>query len=242
MPHEVLGLIPARGGSKSIPYKNIVKLGGHPLIAYSINAGRLSTRISRFTCSTDDPRIADVCSTYKCPVLERPEELAQDDTHIIDVIIDVLTKLDRNEGYRPDVIALLQPTSPFVLPGQIDESLQLLEHDNLAQSVQTIAAFPHNFHAFNQREIEGGYVRFKFAQERARCYNKQSKPTLFSFGNFLATRREALLERQVFAEPSLAVTVPSPYALDVDGPEDFELAEWYLNTGKVELPVILPKE
>ncbi len=236
---EVFGLIPARGGSKSIPHKNIVELAGYPLIAYSINAGLLSKKINRIACSTDDDHIAEISSAYNCPVIKRPPELAQDDTHIIEVIIDVLNTLDKAEGYRPDVVALLQPTSPFVLPKHIDTSLKMLEEDKRAASVQTIASFPHNFHAFNQREVKAGYVRFKFAEERSRCYNKQTKPSLFCFGNFLATRRKSLLNRQIFADPSVACTIPSEYALDLDGPDDFEIAKWYLHTGKVMLPEFL---
>ena len=235
MSMQVLGLVPARGGSKSIPHKNIVPLAGRPLISYVIEAGRKSERIQRIICSTDDSEIADVAKGCGCEVLHRPAYLAQDDTHIIDVIIDVLELLEKQDQYKPDIVALLQPTSPFVLPEHIDESLKRLADGEDIQSVQTVSRFPHNFHAFNQRQLADGLVTFRFAEERAKCYNKQTKPKFYIFGNFLATRREALFQRQIFADPSAACEIPYAYALDVDGPDDLELAEWYLSTGKIHL-------
>ena len=233
---EILGLIPARGGSKSIPKKNIVDLGGHPMLAYQVNAAKKSRSIGRILCSTDDDAIADAARAYGSEISVRPEALAQDDTNIIDVIVDLLNTL-KGEGYEPFAVALLQPTSPFLLPGHIDACCDLLLNDPQARSVQTIASFPHNFHAYNQRVVENGVVRFNFQKEREACYNKQTKPHFYVFGNLVVTKSSALLEtRQVFAQPSLAHEIPFPYALDADGPEDLELAEFYIEKQKVILP------
>jgi CMP-N-acetylneuraminic acid synthetase len=232
-----LGLIPARGGSKSIPKKNIAPLHGRPLISYVIRAAQRSRSIDRTICSTDDNEIAGICQDFDVEVMERKPELAQDTTHVIEVIKDVIRTLEKSQDYVPDAVALLQPTSPFLLPDHIDGCVDLLKNNPRAGSSQTVAEFPHNFHAYNQRVIEDNVVRFRFQEERAVCYNKQSKPKFFVFGNLIVTRTEALFEQEeIFASPSYPYEIPYHYALDVDGPEDLEMAEWYLERAKVLLP------
>lgn len=239
---EVLGLIPARGGSKSIPYKNIAMLAGRPLLEYVAEAARASGSIRRLLCSTDDDRIAATCQGLSVSVDRRPAELAGDDSPVVATMIELVQRLQSDEGYCPDAIALLQPTSPFTLPAHIDACVQALRDHPEAGSSQTVASMPHNFHAFNQREIIDGVVDFRFPEERATCYNKQIKPKFYSFGNLVVVRTSALLEqRAVFARPSRAVTIQAAYALDVDGPDDFPLAEWYLQQRRVELPWVATK-
>ena len=234
---EILGLIPARGGSKSIHKKNIAFLGGYPLLTYVANAGKKAKTIGRIICSTDDEEITSLCGSYGIDVADRPRELGQDDTHIVDVMVDLMETLEEKEGYVPFAVALLQPTSPFVLPEHIDWCCELLFADLQAQSAQTISKFPTIFHAYNQRVIEDGYVRFRFSEQRRVCYNKQRKPPFFILGNFLVTKTQSIMEsRDVFAVPSAYFEVPYEYALDVDGPQEFELAEWYIRQGKVNLP------
>ena len=234
---DILGLIPARGGSKSIPLKNIVSLNGRPLITYVVAAAKRCLSLRRIICSTEDQRIERVCREYGVETMKRPPELARDETPITDVMIDLLQTLARAENYIPFAIALLQPTSPFVLPEHIDSSAKMLADNPRAGSVQTITKIPHNYHAYNQRIVVEDQVRFCFPEERARCYNKQTKPSFFKFGNLIITRTDALLKTgNVFAEPSLANEIPFQYALDLDGPDDLELADWYISVGKVMLP------
>ena len=123
------------------------------------------------------------------------------------------------------------------LPEHIDRCIEMIKNDINAGSAQTIATFPHNYHAFNQRVINGKKVQFVFREERRQCYNKQKKPIFHCFGNIVVTRTQALIEKkEIFAEPSLGWEIPFPYALDVDGPEDLEMAEWYVQKGKVKIP------
>ncbi|GKT37469.1 acylneuraminate cytidylyltransferase family protein, partial [Aduncisulcus paluster] len=88
---------------------------------------------------------------------------------------------------RQNWLALLQPTSPFLLPAQIDACSEALRDNPEANSAQTVAEIPHNYHAFNQRVIKDGAVDFNFTEERKFCYNKQSKPHFYSFGNLVIT-------------------------------------------------------
>ena len=114
---EILAIIPARGGSKSIPRKNIRPLAGHPLIAYSIAAGRQSRLVTRTIVSTDDEEIAAVARQYgaETPFL-RPAEFAQDNTTDFPVFTHALGWLKEHEGYQPDIIVQLRPTSPIRPP------------------------------------------------------------------------------------------------------------------------------
>ena len=225
---KVLGLIPARKGSKSIPGKNLVPINGIPLIQYAIKSAQATSRLDRIVCSTDDPKVKEECEEWGVPVLERKPELATDDAPIIEVMRDVL----REE--KADVVVLIQPTSPFTLPDHIDSCVRALESGKY-NSAQTIAKFPHNYHAFNQRVVHSQSVSFYFEAERAMYYNKQRKPQFYMFGNVVATRVRAIKHESIFALPSYPVLIPYHYALDLDGPEDIELAEWYLDTNKVKL-------
>ena len=111
---EVLAIIPARGGSKSIPRKNIVDFAGYPLIAYSIAAGLSAETVTRVIVSTDDVEIEEISRRYgaEAPFL-RPDEHSQDLTPDLPVFQHALTWLIENEGYQPDIVVQLRPTSPF---------------------------------------------------------------------------------------------------------------------------------
>ena len=241
--NRVLGLIPARGGSKSVPFKNIAPLAGRPLLAYVIAAARqaLGRSVDAVLCSTDDDCIAGYAESQGVPVLRRPEELASDDALVADAVRHVLHSLIESEGAAPEIVVLFQPTSPFILPGHIDGLVERLKADPAFDTAQTIAPIPHNFHAYNQRIVEGGKVRFFFDAERRKARNKQSKPKLFRFGNLLAFRSAGLLAGgDCFGENSAYLEIPEVYALDVDAPEDFSFAEFMIAAGKVSLPEGLP--
>lgn len=233
---EIVALVPARGGSKSLPHKNIHPLADRPLIDYVIRAGLASQSLGRIFCSTDDARIAETARQAGAQISVRPASLATDSSQVSATISHFLNMLLKEEGVLPLAVALLQPTSPFVLPEHIDTAVAALACDPESQSVQTIAPLPHNYHAFNQRVLSDGYVGFRFEAERRSAYNKQLKPKFFVFGNLVLTRSERLIDDgHVFATPSLPLEIPFPYAMDVDTTPDFELAEWYLTSGRVVL-------
>ncbi len=136
---EVLAIIPARGGSKGIPRKNIRPFAGHPLIAYSIAAGIRAETVTRVIVSTDDERIAEVARQYyaETPFL-RPLELAQDDTPDLPVFQHALNWLAENESYIPDVVVQLRPTSPIRPMGLVDEAVHILLSNPKADSVRGV--------------------------------------------------------------------------------------------------------
>lgn len=233
---QVWGIIPARGGSKSIPYKNLHPIGGRSLLEYQVLAGRASGSLDRLVCSTEDARIAQACADLEVEVVPRPVALAQDMSSVIDVLEDLFLSEAEKCGGMPWAFVLLQPTSPFILPVHISDCVQALRHDKRAGSSQTVAKLPHNHHAFNQRQIINGRVGFRFARQRRLGYSKQTKPTFYSFGNVVASRTLRFLsQRNVFATPSVPVLIERAYALDVDGPEDVAYADFCIEKGVVEL-------
>lgn len=228
----VWALVPARGGSKSIPLKNLVPLAGVPLLDYGIRAVQASGRVTRIICSTDDDRIAARAGELGVEVDRRPPHLAADETPVAEVACEFLNR----EGV-PDILVLVQPTSPFLLPEHVHALIDAMLKDRAARSGQTVTPCPHNHHAWNQREVEEGRVRFKFPAERAAAYNKQSKPSLYVFGNLVTVKPSALLEDAgFFAEPSVAVEITAPYDFDLDGPGDVAVAEALIHSGAVRLP------
>ncbi len=229
-------LVPARGGSKSIPFKNIAPFGGRPLIDYGILAALAATRISRVLCSTDAPEIATRCDELGAEVHARPDELGGDATPVMDVIAHFAQDMAAREGGVAEMIALVQPTSPFLLPQHLDQAIEALAADPQAASAQTVITCPHNHHAFNQRSVRDGNTEFVFAAERQAAYNKQTKPKHYLFGNIVVMRTARALEQgAVFAVPSKAVEIPEIFGFDADGPEDFRLGGLMLEGGLVAL-------
>src|SRR5688572_1736964 len=144
---NVLGIIPARGGSKGIPGKNIVPILGKPLLAYTAEAALASKRLTRVVLSTDDQSIAEVARACGVEVpFMRPPELAKDDTPTLPVLQDVVRRLEA-DGNKYDAICLLQPTNPLRTTEMIDQSLLLFESKS-ADCVITVLRIPekHNPH------------------------------------------------------------------------------------------------
>jgi len=228
-------LVPARGGSRTIALKNLVMLGGRPLIDYGIAAAKASPHLRRIVCSTDSEPIATRARTLGIDVTPRPSHLATDDAKVDDVVREFLAAQPQTE--RPDVIVLVQPTSPFVLPSHIGDLLALFESRPDAASVHNVSRVTHNHHAWNQRSLDtDGHVGFLFAAQRKEARQKQQKPPLWVFGNLIAARVDALLRGEGFyAEPAYAQPIDPPYDFDVDGPHDLEAAEALLASGAVRL-------
>jgi N-acylneuraminate cytidylyltransferase len=135
---EVLAIVPARGGSKGLPGKNLRPLAGHPLIAYSIAAGLQANLVDRVICSTDSDEIATVAREYGAEVpFMRPAVLAQDNSPDIDFFNHAINELAKS-GYRPDIIVQLRPTDPIRRTGLVDDGVQLLIDNPGADSVRSI--------------------------------------------------------------------------------------------------------
>jgi CMP-N,N'-diacetyllegionaminic acid synthase len=228
-------VIPARGGSKSIPGKNLVPVAGVPLLDYGVRAAQAYGQFNRILCSTDDDLIGARAKALGIEVAHRPAALATDDSRVDDAVRGLLESDDNSEP--PDIVVLIQPTSPFLLPQHIAQLIAALTEDTNVSSAHTIVPCSHNSHAWNCRENVAGYARFLFPEERQRARNKQEKPKLFIFGNLIAARTESLNSGEGFyAEPAAVVEIDRPYEFDLDSPEDIAIAEALIMNGCVTLP------
>lgn len=224
-----VALIPARGGSKSIPLKNMLSLNGQPLINYVITAGLACADLQGVYCSTDHGGISRFCQSRGVTVVSRPEELGGDDVAVDAVMLHALHWIGEKLGYIPGILSLLQPTSPMLLAEHITASVAKMRANPHVDSVQTVVPVLHNTHAFNQRTFIDGQVAFHFAKERKLAYNKQRKPKFFQFGNLVTCRSSSILAGGTpFGESSLGIEVDRRYSLDVDGPDDIAWAEFLL--------------
>jgi phosphoglycerate dehydrogenase-like enzyme/CMP-N-acetylneuraminic acid synthetase len=227
-------LIPARGGSKSIPLKNLARLNGVPLIDYAIGAAHRTGRVARILCSTDSDEIARHCLAAGIEVDRRPEELAGDAVATVDVLLEFARRMDV-QGALPEYLVLLEPTSPFVAPKDIEACLARLDGDPQADSAQTVTQVSSNSHAYNQRFHDAGGSHFLYPQERMASVNKQAKPVFFIHGNARVMRVRSLLRtRSIFGARSLPIEIPKIRAMDVDGQEDLLLAEAIIASGLVK--------
>jgi CMP-N,N'-diacetyllegionaminic acid synthase len=136
---EILALIPARGGSKSIPRKNLLKVGGKPLVAHSIQVALGSKRITRTIVSTDDPEIGDVAESFGAEVpFQRPADISGDYATDLDVFRHALLWLDANESYRPELIVQLRPTQPVRRAPVVDRAIDLMLAHPEADSLRSV--------------------------------------------------------------------------------------------------------
>ena len=222
----VLGVIPARGGSKGIPRKNLARLGGRPLIEYTVEAARASGRLSRIIVSTDDPEISAAARELGAEVpFLRPASLAGDDTPMLDVLVDLLASLVTREGYHPDVLVLLQPTSPFRRAEHIDAAIDLLISSG-ADSVVTVVTVPHQFTPGSLLELNGD--RLTPLMDARPATRRQDKPRLLARnGPAVLAIRTAVITKQnsLYGSDVRGLVMGREESFDIDDPFDLELAE-----------------
>ena len=228
----VLGLIPARGGSSGIPRKNIAQLAGRPLLAYTCEAALGSRCLTRVVLSTDDEEIAEVGRQCGVAVpFRRPSELARSETPTLPVVLHAVRWLSEHDGWTPDVLVLLQPTSPLRRAVHIDEALRQMA-DTGADSVVSVVAVPHRFSPYGVQRVEGGWLRdFWEGPVPFDRFRRQSLPVLYA-GNgpaILATRVRVLLEcESLYGERVLPYMMSEEDSVDIDTSFDLRLAEWLL--------------
>ncbi len=225
---KILAIIPARGGSKSIPYKNIVLLGGKPLLSYAVRAIQESKLVNRLIVDTDDQKIADVAKSFGASVpYLRPAELATDTSATMPVLRNSLEWLKSKEGYVPDYVLLVQATSPFIKTAEIDAAIELIKNRPEADSVTSVIEVPNNFHPINSRLItEDGWLQFVDPIERAKYNQRQSKPKRYAIGNLWIFTPEVIQKKDIpIGDRCLPLVIRPMSAFDVDTPEDLEIAE-----------------
>ena len=237
----VLALVLARGGSKSIPRKNIRPLAGFPLVAYSIAAAQAARRVTRIVVSTDDEEIAAVARSCGAEVpFLRPEELARDETLDLPVFVHALQWLARTEGYRPEVVVHLRPTSPLCRPEWIDQAVDLLRANPAADAVRSVTPPPHTPYKMWKIDPATGLLSPLLAVAGIpEPYNapRQLLPECWwQTGHLDAVRPETILGRgSMTGTAILPLRIDPRYAVDIDTPMDWELAEVMIRSGTLEV-------
>lgn len=233
----ILGIIPARGGSKGVPKKNIRLLGSKPLIAYSIEAA-LQSRIDRVMVSTDDLRIARAAKRFGADVpFLRPSSLATDTASSLSVLLHALHHMETVEKYPVAAVVFIQPTSPFLQPYHIDRGLEILEETR----VDSVAGIEEvSEHPYFQFQRNGRNILSALVSMNDRPLRRQDLPVYFTLNSALYISRRRYFHglkdpSPVFNPDSLAgIAMERHHSIDIDTPLDFLIAEAILKSGFLE--------
>jgi len=234
-----LGVIAARGGSKSLPGKNLRLLDGKPLIEHAIQAARQSRLLDDFLASTDDQAIADAARTAgaKVPFM-RPLTLANDEISIWPAVRHATEQWEQASGRAADAVVLLQPTSPLRIGEDIDGCLRRFWELEADICVSVTSA--HDSPYFNLVEPVEGSVFFRACSPAMldRERRQQSPPIYALNGAVYVIRRSALqvLENQFRIERFAVYEMPRWRSVDIDTTEDLELAEWLISRTRQTIP------
>jgi YrbI family 3-deoxy-D-manno-octulosonate 8-phosphate phosphatase len=238
---ETLALIPARGGSKGIPRKNIRNFAGWPLIAWSIAAAKQADCVSRLIVSTDDEEIAAQGREFgaETPFL-RPAELAQDLSTDLPLFEHALKWLAEHEGYKPDVVLHLRPTSPIRPRGLLDEAVQILLAHPDADSVRGVVPAGQNPHKMWRLSVENGPMKNLLEvpglPEPYNAPRQMLPPVYWQTGHIDAIRAATLIEGGSMSGGVIYPLVIDPrYTVDIDNLQDWARYEYLVSTGGLDM-------
>ena len=238
---NVLGVIPARGGSKGIPHKNLVNVGGRPLLAHTVDAARASRRLTRVVVSTDDQAISDAARALGMEVpFVRPANLASDEAPMLAVLQHAVTEL-KSKGFDTDVVVLLQPTSPLRRAEHIDRAVELLASTG-ADSVVSVVEVPHQFSPSSVMRLDGETLR-PFA-EGPTLTRRQDKPRVYARNGpaVLAVRASVLARGSLYGDDCRPLVMAAADSLDIDSADDLREIERRLGGAHVHIPYRRPDE
>ena len=230
---SILAIIPARGGSKGIPRKNIKNMAGKPLIAWSIEAGRRSMYIDRIIVSTEDVEIKAIALKYGAEVpFLRSYELAQDNTPGVDPVLYTVKKLINDEKNRYDYIILLQPTSPLRNEKHIDEAIDTLLSNNNIKKFNSLISVTELEHPVYWNRLVGDNNKLKdyLKYDKSKNFRRQHFNKVYRLnGAIYLIETDALLKYMNFeTDNTMAFKMDKKSTIDIDCLDDFELAEYYI--------------
>jgi len=225
MQKKILAVIPARGGSKGIPRKNIKDLAGKPLIAWTIETAKTSSAFDRIIVSTDDQEIAFIARQFGADVpFLRPQELSTDSATSIDVVLHLIQWLQENEHYSPDYLMLLQPTSPFRSPEDITQVIQLMETNQETDAIISVTAVDHPVQWLRKMEADGKLLPLDETPLKLRRQDAQQIYQLN--GSIYLIKTETFFKNKTFLpEKTFGYIMPEEKSVDIDTPWNFHIAE-----------------
>jgi CMP-N,N'-diacetyllegionaminic acid synthase len=216
---NILAIIPARGGSKGVPRKNVIRIAGKPLIAWTIEAAKRSRTINRIVVTSDDPEILAVSKRYGAETIVRPKRYASDTAPTSVAVAHALEHLRMKERYVPDVIVLLQPTSPLRTARDIDRAVGMLK-TRAIQAVVSVAETDNKVlkSFFMNRGFVSGIAGDSFLPMR-----RQSLPKIYlANGALFVIRTAEFLKYKRFISPgkTLGYVMGKGSSIDLDSRED----------------------
>ena len=224
-----LAIVPARGGSKRLPRKNVLNLCGKPLIAWSIEAGNLSKYIDKVAVSSEDSEILNIAKKFKATTIKRPKDLARDDSPGFDAIHHTLVKLEAIQNY--DFIVLLQPTSPLRNEKHLDKAIEFLENKN-ADAVISVCETDHS--PLWANTLRDDLSMDNFLKDRAYILRNRSQDLEKYFrlnGAIYICKTLKLLEEKTFflRKNIFAFKMDKRVSVDIDEQTDFEIAKFFMS-------------
>ncbi len=229
---KILGITLARSGSKRIKNKNIKLLNGKPLIYYTIKEALKSKKINRYIVSTESENIKSIAKDYGAEVpFLRPKKLATDSTKDQPVIIDILKRLRKNEGYTPDVVVNLRPTSPLRTKYLIDKAINLFlqSKSGYLRSVSKVEGTNHPYWMFTINK--NGYAKNLIKKiNLKKFYRSQELPPVYKINGMIDIYNyDIILNKDILLEKMSTFVVSEKIAIDIDTKSEFQYCEYLLN-------------
>lgn len=222
MSERIIGIIPARGGSKTVPRKNIKLLANKPLIAYTIESAVRSKHLQRIVVSTEDKEISEVSTKFGAEVMDRPDDLAADESPTIDVLLYIFDVLKENKS-ESEIIVLLQPTSPLRTSQDIDNAIELYQKVE-SESLVSVCEINHSpYWSFN---IKDKYLKNIFGDQYLHMQRQELPKAYMPNGAIFISTPEYLQKyRSFYSSKTIPYIMPPERSIDIDNEIDFILAE-----------------
>lgn len=224
---KILGIVPARAGSKRLPGKNLRNLGGKPLVAWALEAAVGSTKLNRVLVSSDDQGVLEIARGFEgVTALERPGDLASDTSPAIDYVRHALS--ETSESF--EIVVIVQPTSPLTRSSDIDATIELLLETG-ADSAVTVVRVAHDVHPLKFKRMEGTRLFPYLEEERGRTA-AHDLPSVYVRNCAVYVTRRGVIERGlILGEDCRGFEMPRSRSVDINDEVDFAFADFLLTRG-----------
>lgn len=227
MKMQTFAIIPARGGSKGVPKKNIQPLGGYPLVAYSITAARLTKQIDRVVVSTDSEEIAEISRHYGADVpFIRPQAYAQDRSPDRDFVVHAIRWFEKNEGRAPDLLVHLRPTTPLRDPAVMDQAITEIFKYPDATCLRSAHPCPESPFKWFLKKGDGFFTGLQSDDMDALNKPRQMFPTVYVPDGYIDILKTDFIKSSDTIHGNRVLAFVSPFCREVDTIEDFEMLEF----------------
>lgn len=239
---SVVAIIPARAGSKTIFDKNIISLNGHPLIAYSIAAAKLSTLIDRIIVSTDSEKYAEIAKRYGAEVpFIRPTEFATDNSTDRDFLLHAIKWLEINENKSPEYWVHLRPTTPLRDPKIVDTAIQLFMNDTQSTSLRSGHKAPESPLKWFIRDQDGNFKSLLSDGSGIESHNlpKEEFDDIFIPNGYVDILKKSIMDNENEVHGKKIFGFESPICSEIDSPEEFQYIQYQLDKSSSPLLIFL---